>query len=152
MPAAPRELRYRLRDVHPAAAGMSGKRFRNVMADLVQALRIANHRVRGKRSLVPFTSEWRALHDACPSRWCRYPLAGFMRWCSEQGIAPAAVDTATLQAFMTDLDETSPEPVPPRLRPDHLNDLGQGRGRRPCHRSRGHRRRFGSTPVRLQPA
>ena len=95
---------------------MSRKRFRNVMADLVMALRIANHRVRGRRMLVPFTPEWQALHDACPTKWCRYPLAAFMRWCSEQGIAPAAVDTATLQAFMTDLEETSLEPVPARLR------------------------------------
>ena len=116
LPAAPRELRHHLRDVHPAAVGMSRKRFRNVMADLVQALRIANHRVRGRRSLVPFTPEWQALHEACSTRWCRYPLAAFMRWCSEQGIVPAAVDTGTLQAFMTDLEETSLEPVPTRLR------------------------------------
>ena len=116
LPAAPRELRHHLRDVHPAAVGMSRKRFRNVMADLVQALRIANHRVRGRRSLVPFTPEWQALHEACPTRWCRYPLAAFMRWCSEQGIAPAAVDTGTLQAFMNDLEETSLEPLPARLR------------------------------------
>ena len=30
LPAEPRDLRHRLRDLHPAAVGMSGKRFRNV--------------------------------------------------------------------------------------------------------------------------
>ena len=73
LPADPRELRHRLRDVHPAAVGMSRKRFRNVMADLVQALRIANHRVSGRRTLVPFTPEWQALHDACPTRMVPVP-------------------------------------------------------------------------------
>ena len=94
----------------------SAKRFRNVMADLVQALRIANHRVSGRCVQVPFTPEWQTLHDACPIIWRRRRLAAFMRWASEHSIAPAAVDMATLDAFMVDKEQTSLELSAAKLR------------------------------------
>ena len=53
----------------------------------------------------------------------------FMRWCSEQGIAPAAVDTATLDAFMTDREETSLELACRQAAPGHRRELEQVRRR-----------------------
>ncbi|WP_191059405.1 site-specific integrase [Geminicoccus harenae] len=116
LPADPRELRHRLEGVHPAAIGMSAKRFANIKADLLRALRAGTVPAPDQHARPPFSLAWQQLRESCPTPWIRLKLARFMRWCDRHGIMPADVSTSTLDAFMDELDRTTLNLAPAKLR------------------------------------
>jgi integrase len=104
LPVEPRELRAVLDNIHPAAFEVSAKRFSNMRSDLRRALDLAAGVRRNTPAGDVLSEAWRALRTLCPSPWTEVGLLGFMRWCSGQGIAPAAVDDATLAAYVAQRD------------------------------------------------
>ena len=57
-----------------------------------------------------------ALSLACPTRQIRWRLSRFMRWCSEEGVPPAAADASALDRFIAELDVSSLAIDPQSLR------------------------------------
>ena len=116
LPADPRLLRKKLANVHPAAVGMSVKRFANVRADVLQALNLGAPGITGRYDRSPLTSLWRSLYEACPTSWIRMKLSRFMRWCSHHGITPSEVSMVTLDRFLDELDRKELALSPAKLR------------------------------------
>ena len=120
LPADGRKLRERLKDVHPSAVKMSPERFANIKAGvehgLAKALNSDSRSVTGRCSRSAFTPEWQLARDACPTKWIQMKLAAFSRSCSHRGIAPMAVTTSTLETFIDEVDRTSLDLSPVKLR------------------------------------
>ena len=109
-------LRRMLAEAHPATVGMSAKRFANIRADLMAALRLAQPLWPEAEGIgMSLSPSWRALHAICPTPEARWRLPRFMRWCSSRGIAPAQVDLAVLKQFGDDLEASSLVRSPKKL-------------------------------------
>jgi len=68
-------------------------------------------RVRGGRPTrgTPLTPEWAAVWNMALNRWDQATLSFFMKWCSGEGILPAAVSDATMDRFRGYLEQAEPE-------------------------------------------
>jgi integrase len=100
LPCCPERLNGLLFERPPAAAGMSGRRLRDVLA-LVRAVlrRLGRHRPfeAGEQDL---STEWVGFMEVLPDTPRRAGLRGFTRWCSAQGMSPHQVDDETLARFV----------------------------------------------------
>ncbi len=96
----PEQLNELLFDRSPAAAGLTIKRFRDVMSLIRSVLRRLG-RVRpaefGERML---GTGWQAFLDRLPDTPRRAALRGFARWCDRWNLEPIQVDDAALAAFV----------------------------------------------------
>jgi integrase len=115
IPADFSELRRLLNQIHPAALGMSDKRFANVRAGLKQALTGDRKPSRRANSETPLTAEWAMLYRRL-TEYQRIKLSRFLRYCSARSIAPTVVDLETLDSFATDLGSTELRVEPDKLR------------------------------------
>jgi hypothetical protein len=57
------------------------------------------------RSRQRLTDRWAALYAQVDSRWTKLKLSRFLRFCSSQGVEPAAVAESTFAAFRQHLDD-----------------------------------------------
>ena len=97
--ANPKDLRERLNHFHPAAAGISPRRWRNVVSLLRSALKhVGLTRVPG-RSREPLTPAWAKLFRLLSGRRSQSGLSRFARYCSARGIAPEDVDDTIVDIF-----------------------------------------------------
>ncbi|MDA8250224.1 MAG: site-specific integrase [Rhodospirillales bacterium] len=107
VPAEPRALRQRFRDLSSAAAGVSQGRWNNLRSLVLAALKQAGVRVLPGRAPDPLSPAWQALRDRLPDRTLRYGLSRFLSFCSTRDIGPAAVGAATFAAFAAALERDS---------------------------------------------
>jgi hypothetical protein len=105
VPAEPRALRQRFRDLSPAAAGISQGRWNNLRSLVLAALKHAGVRVLPGRAPKPLGPAWKELRERLPDPTLRYGLSRFMSFCTAKGIAPEAVAPATFTAFQTALED-----------------------------------------------
>jgi integrase len=103
LPADPADLRARLRDFAPAAAGLSLRRWRNALSLLRYALKHSGLTRVPARSRAPLTCEWEDLFRHLNDRRSLSGLSRFGRYCSVRAIAPCAVDDSVLDVFLSDL-------------------------------------------------
>lgn len=115
LPADPGQLRDRLKGFTPAMAGLTQRRWINVLSLTRSALKHAGiTRVPG-RSCVPLARGWTALFQLFEDKQARFGLSRFVRYCSTRGIDPEAVDDASFAAYLEDLTTASLSASPRKL-------------------------------------
>lgn len=97
--ADPTELRRRLAQMSPMAAGLSRGGWRNLKSLVSKALLTAGLISLPRRSQMPLPSPWRDLLDRMEDRYQRCALSRVARYCAGQGIAPEQVDDAIIASF-----------------------------------------------------
>jgi integrase len=85
----------------PAASGMSAKRYSNVRSDFIAAVKESGLQSLYRSAKTPLSPAWQRLMAAFPTKRARYGLSRLGRYASARGIAPAEVDDATIQAFIS---------------------------------------------------
>ena len=105
VPADARLLASRLKDVAPAAIGISQGRWNNVRALLRTALTLTQPISPGRHrnDLLP---EWLALWNELTSRSDKIALSRVLRFCSARGIGPNAVTKETFNDYHLHLDRS----------------------------------------------
>jgi len=104
IPAHPAYLQQRLKEFSPAMAGLSARRWRNVVSLVRVALKQAGlSKVPGRYggSLSP---AWAELYRYLNETALRIGLSRFVHFCSDQGIAPDDVDNAVMQQYLDALE------------------------------------------------
>jgi hypothetical protein len=104
VPADPRRLLPRLRQIAPLAIGLSPGRWTNVRS-LTRAGIALLYPVPPVRSRQRLTDRWTAPYAHLDSRWPKLKLSRFLRFCSSHGVEPAAVAESTFAAFRQHLDD-----------------------------------------------
>ena len=104
IPAEARLLASRLKEVAPAAIGISRGRWNNIRSLVVAALRQTGVRAMAGRGRSPLSMAWAALSTKLPDFRFRHGLVTLMRFCSERGIDPEAVDQNVFDAFLVVLE------------------------------------------------
>lgn len=100
VPAHPRFLQGRMKDVAPAAHGVSAARWSNVRSLVTAALQRLGLATLPGRYTAPLTAEWQGLWDALPpGKGLRCRLSRLLHYCSANGINPGAVDDTLLDRF-----------------------------------------------------
>lgn len=102
--ADPAGLRVRLKYFPHAMAGLSARRWRNILSLLRFALDHAGLTHVPGRACTPLATKWAALFINIVEDRIRYGLSRFMHYSSERGIDPEMVNDAVLAAFKTDLE------------------------------------------------
>jgi len=105
--AHPGALGPRLARVVPTAYGLRPARWANVRALLGKALALAGGDLLPARTVAPLDSAWRELAQRLEVKALEIGLSRLMRFCSSQGIPPAAVDDAVLARFREALEHSS---------------------------------------------
>jgi hypothetical protein len=108
IPADGRLLARRLKEVEPAAIGISRGRWNNVRALLRSALALIQPISPGRHrnGLLP---EWLALSNELASRSDQIALSRVLHFCSARGIGPNAVTEGTFDEYQLDLDLSLPK-------------------------------------------
>lgn len=105
----------KLATTSPAASGMSAKRFSNVRSDFVAAVKESGLQSLYRSADTPLSAEWQRLMAALPTKRARYGLSRLGRYASARRIAPAEVDDATIQAFISTVRNESLQRKPSAL-------------------------------------
>lgn len=104
LPADGRRLRHRVEQLHHEHLGVSKKRLDNVVGGVRAALKRASRAFPGVRYAGQLDPAWQDLRNrlAQKSKYL-FHLSRAIRFFSDQGIAPAAVDDAAFARFKADL-------------------------------------------------
>jgi hypothetical protein len=78
--------------------GVSRKTLQNQLANLKAAIRQFSSVERMSGRAVPLNAAWQALYDKLSVPRLRLGLAGFLRYCSANGVEPSSVSDATVRA------------------------------------------------------
>jgi hypothetical protein len=105
IPANGRLLASRLRDVAPAAIGISTGRWNNIRSLLRNALSFIEPISPG-RNCNDLSPEWRALYNKLGSRSDKIALSRVLRFFSAHGIRPDGVTEKTFDAYHDHLDRS----------------------------------------------
>ena len=105
VPAEPRQLSARLKEIAPDALGISLRRWNNIRSLVRTGLGLVLKMSPG-RNVNLLSDSWDALSNRLQSPWVRTPLSRFMRFCSAAGIEPSAVNESTFDEFRARLDTT----------------------------------------------
>jgi len=108
LPADGRRLRQRVARLHPEQLGVSKKRLDNVIGGVRAALKRTSRAFAGVRYAGQLDPAWQDLRNRLPKRSKYvYHLSRAIRFFSDQGIVPQAVDDAAFARFHADLDANS---------------------------------------------
>jgi len=100
VPAHPRFLQMRMKDVAPAAHDVSAARWANVRSLTATALQHLGLTLLPGRYTAPFADAWQELWDALPpGNGLRCRLSRLLHYCSANRINPGAVDDTLLDRF-----------------------------------------------------
>ena len=88
----------KLKDVEPAAAGLTPKRLSTIRSDLLFALRHLGLAGRGTY-LQAMSPEWLGLWRRLPSKYDRTSMSRLFRFCSGRAVAPNGLTDEILEAF-----------------------------------------------------
>jgi hypothetical protein len=97
----------KLATISPAAAGMSPKRLSNVRSDFLAAVKESGLLPFSRPAKAPLSAAWRRFMGALPNKRARYGLSRLGRHASARGIAPAEVDDAVIEAFVSTVRDES---------------------------------------------
>jgi hypothetical protein len=97
--ADPMVLRRRTAEFHPAHARISHKRWQNVKADVIFALRRYGPKGGSSRLPLQFTPPWQHLADSTTDNRIRWCLSRLFHYCSALGLEPSDVCQQTLVEF-----------------------------------------------------
>jgi integrase len=101
LPARWTSARFGIDRLHPAVVGANAKTLSNQKANAKAALRWFNKEHDVPSRGVPLIPSWNALRRSIEDRGRKARLSGLMRYCSGRGIAPEAVDEATVDAYFS---------------------------------------------------
>lgn len=107
IPASTAFLRKRFDRLHPSHLGVSARRIGNVKSLLLRAIREAGLSSALTGYQCPMSPEWRNLYDRIDDKYLRTGLSRFMRYCTKQGISPAAVDDGVARNYLQALETES---------------------------------------------
>ena len=107
IPADAPTLRRRLALLTPAGAGMTERRFRNVLSLLTAALSLVGASVARNRSLHKLSPAWTALLGRVGDRYERARLSRFFGFATARGVEPEAVSDAEVECFAQHLANNS---------------------------------------------
>ena len=113
VPAQPANLRDMVRKIRPALHGVSEKTWANLRSSFVAALELAgviDTMGRGSARADPGWGPLMALIARDKRRYCG--LASFANWCASTGVAPGAVNDATVGRFLSWLEARTLSPRP----------------------------------------
>lgn len=96
-------LRSLLDSSQSSTAHISAKRRANLRSDLTAAIDASGLHPILKTGTVALDASWKALLDPLSDRRIQNGLSRFARWCSLNGILPAAVDKGVVGRFVQDL-------------------------------------------------
>lgn len=105
IPADPRRLSGKLKQVSPLAIGISPGRWNNIRSHVRGSLALVQPMAPG-RHLNNLSPGWKALWRQLKSRPEKIGLSRFTRFCSAKGIEPDAVTSDTFATFRADLNNT----------------------------------------------
>ena len=110
-------LRKKFEALHPCHTGDVGQRVSQRRVQNVKSLIWAAMREVGLSiKLLPYgakkSPEWQSLFDLLDNQYVRTELSCFMGFCSNQGIAPEAIDDAVMDGFLVALEKESPKKHP----------------------------------------
>jgi integrase len=105
VPADPRRLSARLKEVAPLAIGISQGRWNNIRALVRTGLTVVQPMSPG-RHLNKLSVDWEPLWQQLPTRRLRMKLTRFLRFCSASGIEPEAVTEAAFTAYRSYLADS----------------------------------------------
>ncbi|WP_451975961.1 hypothetical protein [Azospirillum endophyticum] len=103
IPASFDALRPLIASVHPAAHGLSLKRWQNIRSNVSTLLRHYGATAIHRRLACHLPEPWYSLRAAVTDPAMQRGLARFLRYCADHNIAPDAVSDATFTAFATSL-------------------------------------------------
>jgi integrase len=106
IPADPRLLLRRLREIAPESAGISRKRAKNIRWLVRVAFRLTQA-MRPGRQPQPLCANWQVLCDRILNKARRMQLLQLLRYFSERGIKPEMVSNEHADAFLKTLREGS---------------------------------------------
>ncbi len=81
------------------AYGLRGGRFANILSGLRFILRRLGRHAPAEKGVAVLAPSWRTLHAALPNKLRQIALAGFLRFCSREGIAPDQVTSEVVARF-----------------------------------------------------
>jgi integrase len=105
VPASQSELRPLINDALPIAVGVKDIRWRNAKSLLRKAMALLDPMVIPARSRAALSPEWATLLAEPSAAPLHRGLARFSKYCSVNGITPAAVTQTVYDGFYTDLVE-----------------------------------------------
>jgi integrase len=105
IPAQPRILQRRIKDVGPAMAGLTPGRWRNVLSLVRGALKQVGVSTMPGRHTSPLSASWADLFRHLNDLTLRARLSRFAHWCSANGTEPVMVDDTVMTRFLQDLEE-----------------------------------------------
>lgn len=107
LPARWTSARFNVDRLHPATVGANAKTLANQKSNVKAALRWFGKEHEVAPRGVPLTAPWSALRDSIDDLGRRARLSGLMRYCSGRGVAPEAVNNATLDAYFVYRGQTT---------------------------------------------
>ena len=106
IPADRRRLRDLLRSVHPVQASVSAKRWRNIRAEVLFALRLADGAL-GSYRRPALNADWRSLFRLLSTKRLQNGLSGLIHYCNETGVTPEHVSDEVSNRFLAHMEEHS---------------------------------------------
>ena len=112
LPAAALPLRPLLKQFHPIHAGLTERRWQNILSLLRQA--IGRYGITDGRlnKLMPMSPEWTVLYDRLADWGARAGLSHFLRYCSAVGVRPSQVDDIVSSNYLAFLVDTALKSAP----------------------------------------
>jgi hypothetical protein len=99
IPCRPVELRPMMRCVLPARHGIESKRWSSIKAAVIRVLKLTGWLAADDELYAPMSPEWQTVTEMVARPAQRAVAAAFARHCTRNGIAPAEVMEATLEAY-----------------------------------------------------
>jgi integrase len=107
IPATAETLRRHFAAIHPEHVGVSARRMANARSAVNKALVIAGVRAANLPVAEVLAPAWAELRASISSRYLSTSLTPFVRFCSERGIEPCAVDEGVSAQYHEFLTNTS---------------------------------------------
>lgn len=105
VPANVAWLHVRLRRIHPAQAGLSAKRLKNIRADVLKALELCGASRSRSDWLSPVSQPWAELFAQVPDQRDAWKLTQFAQYCSALGVTPTGVENDHIKGLLAVLTE-----------------------------------------------
>ncbi|MEW8338509.1 MAG: hypothetical protein AB2708_01560 [Candidatus Thiodiazotropha taylori] len=93
-------LRYRLNEDHYIRAGISRKRWQNILSSLVLTLRVLKNTGYRVNYYLPLRPVWKQCYDCLDTKRRRNGLSSFIHYCNDHNIAPDSVDDEAVDGFI----------------------------------------------------
>jgi integrase len=91
----------KLATISPAAAGLTSKSFSNIRSDFMAAVTASKLKSVQRSAKTPLSAAWNKLFADISTRRAQIGLSRLARYASGRGIAPQAINDATINAFIT---------------------------------------------------